>query len=64
MHFDEKSSSASLWGRRVSGQIGGRGARVSPPIRFPAPVQATMTPLGPTVVAWQRRPPPDSPATH
>lgn len=41
MHFDEKSSSGSLWGRRVVGPVGKCGAGVSPPIPFPVPAQVT-----------------------
>lgn len=54
MHFDEKSSSGSLWKRRVAGHVAGCGAGVSPPIRFPAPAQATTAPPGPTATACLR----------
>lgn len=50
MHFDEKSSSGSLWGRRVVGRVGGRGAGVSPPIHSPSPAWPT-TAVEPAAVA-------------
>lgn len=37
MHFDEKSSSGRLWGRRAVGRVGGRGAGASSPIHSPSP---------------------------
>lgn len=41
MHFDERSSSGRLWGRRAVGRVVGRGAGASSPIHSPSPAQAT-----------------------
>lgn len=47
MHFDEKSSSGRLWGRRAVGLVAGRGAGASSPIHSPSFAQA-ITAVEPT----------------